>query len=98
MSRKNHRVVNGQLIRLDKSFSHLKPAQIDKIGEWLYLAYSGLYWENKRPPDGNYDDTILDSVYAKIEDADIWIPYEEVQKYYRSNKAKFQRRYKRESG
>ena len=95
MSGKNHHKVDGKLLQTDKRFSQLKPAQIERINEWLYLEYSGCCWDTGTPPKSN--DDILDTVYSKIEEADIWIPREEVLKYYQSKKSTFQRRYKREA-
>lgn len=95
MSGKNHHKVGGKLLQADKCFSQLKPAQIERVNEWLYLEYSGCCWDTGMPPKS--DDDILDTVYSKIEEADIWIARDEVLKYYRSKKLTFQRRYKREA-
>lgn len=37
MPRKNHKMVDGRLLKTDKSFSDLKMSQREKIAGWLYL-------------------------------------------------------------
>lgn len=39
MSRKNHRVVDGKLLQMDKRFSDLKEKLKARIAEWFYAAY-----------------------------------------------------------
>jgi len=97
MSHQGYRAVNGSPIRIDQSFAHLKPSQIERISEWLYLEYSQHRWEKGRSPGSNSDDTIIDTVYSRVEDEGIQISVEEVKKLYHSSKSRFQRRYKRES-
>lgn len=36
MPRKNHKMVDGRLLKTDKSFSDLKMSQREKIAGWLY--------------------------------------------------------------
>lgn len=95
MSRKNHQMIDGRLLQTDKPFSQLKQSQKEKINEWLYLEYSGLYQANRLPPDSRHNDAILNAVYAKIEEAQIWIPFGEVQKYFYSRKNKFRKRFEK---
>ena len=39
MSRKNHKMVDGRLLQMDKRFSQLKQAQQVKINDWFYESY-----------------------------------------------------------
>jgi len=96
MSRKNHQVVNGRLLQTDKRFSQLKQRQKEKIHEWLYEEYRTIYQKIEKPPDSRHNDTILWNVYGKIEKAEIWIPFGEVQKYFYSKKNKFRNRYEKQ--
>ena len=34
-----HKVIDGRLLQMDKSFSDLKMKQKDKIANWIYDAY-----------------------------------------------------------
>jgi len=95
MSRKNHQWVDGRLLQTDKRFSQLKEAQKEKINRWLYEEYSQIYDRVGQPPDSRHNDTILDAVYAKIEGAEIWIPYGELRQYFYSRKNTFRRRYEK---
>ena len=96
MSRNNHQKIDGQLLRTDKRIGHLKQKQIEKINAWLYEAYQMQHQPLNRPPDKGYNRAIISAVYDKIEAADIWIPYEEVQKYYLKQKSKFEKRMEKE--
>lgn len=96
MSRKNHQKIDGRLLRTNKRMGHLKQKQIEKISDWLYEAYQMHYQTLNRPPDKRHNRAIVNAAYDKIEAADIWIPYEEVRKYYLRQKSKFEKRMKRE--
>ena len=95
MSRKNHEIVDGRLLQTDKRFSALKNKQKEKISGWFFAEYSKIYEQEGLPPDSRLDSQILDAVYSKIEEAQIWIPFYEIEKYYDSHKNKFRKRYER---
>lgn len=96
MSRKNHQMIEGRLIQTDKRFSRLKQKQKEKINEWLYQEYSALYRKIGKVPDSRHNDKILFAVQNKIEEAGIWIPLGEVEKYFFSRKNSFRKRFERE--
>ena len=39
MSRKNHKMADGRLLRTDKTMRHLKSGQIEKISAWLKAEF-----------------------------------------------------------
>ncbi len=47
MSRKNHKIINGRLLQINKPFSQLKQKQ--KIQQWLYQKYARIYDEIRKP-------------------------------------------------
>ena len=96
MSRKNHQVVNGRLLQTDKPFSQLKQTQKEKINEWLYQEYRAVYQQVEKVPDARHNDSIVLAAYSKIEEAGIWIPMGEVEKYFFSRKNAFRKRYEKE--
>ena len=96
MSRKNHQVIDGRLLQTDKSFSQLKQRQKEKINEWLYQEYRALYQQIGKVPDARHNDKILFAVMEKIEEAEIWIPFGEVEKYFFSRKNAFRKRFEKE--
>ena len=96
MSRKNHQMIEGRLIQTDKRFSRLKQKQKEKINEWLYQEYCALYRKIGKVPDSRHNDKILFAVQNKIEEAGIWIPLGEVEKYFFSRKNSFRKRFERE--
>ena len=96
MSRKNHQMVNGRLLQVDKPFSQLKQKQREKINEWLYQEYRAIYQQIGKVPDSRHNNEILFAVYKKIEEAEIWIPMGEIEKYFYSRKTAFRKRYEKE--
>jgi len=95
MSRKNHKIIDGRLIQIDKRWSQLKATQRVKIDTWLYEEYAKIYTRINLPPDSRWNDKILDTVYEKINDEKIWIPFGEVKRYFFSRKNAFRKRYQK---
>lgn len=52
--------------------------------------------ESGRFPDRQDDEKILSYVFEKIEEAQIWIPDEEICRYYRRKKQKLRKRLEKE--
>lgn len=93
---KNHQIIDGRLLQTNKKFSALKESQKTKIAEWEYEAYKDCYLKYKKVPDKQKEDELLLSVCDKIEDAEIWIPEEEVYKHYQGRHNKLLKRLKKE--
>ena len=91
-----HKIINGQLLQMDKKFSHLEQRQKERINEWLYQEYRSIYVRNDVQPDSRYDEDVLCTVQEKISEAKIWLPFEELCQYYYSRKNRFRNRYERE--
>ena len=85
-------MVNGRLLKSDKSFADLKMSQREKIADWLYEEYQSLFKANGNRYSKRFDDVVLSNVYIKIEQAEIWLPYGELVKYYYSRKKRFENR------
>ena len=81
-----HKVVNGQLLQMNKSFGQLKQKQREKITEWMYKAYK------KQTAEKLADEDALQFVYDYIDEAKIWIPDYEIVNRYRAKKAHFRKR------
>ncbi|XCP87088.1 NUDIX domain-containing protein [Roseburia hominis] len=92
LSRKNHKIIDGQLLQTDKKYTHLKLKQKDKIAEWMYLETLAYYEKNYVFPDDKHLDEVVFKVYGRIEDADIWIPYGEVLRHYRKKRRDINKR------
>lgn len=94
---KNHIKVNGKLLQTNKRFSQLKNSQKDWIATELYNLYFDKMKERrttrKLPP--NYRDTVIRSLYEQIQNREIWIPYNEVEKYAFSKITKIVKSYKK---
>ena len=82
----------------NKNFTDLKMKQRERIQEWLYAETLCFYRDNNHMPNKLDRDIILKRVCIKIENADIWIPFGEVKKYYLSHLIHFEKRVLREIG
>ena len=81
-----HKIVNGQLLQMNKPYSQLKNKQNEKINNWMYEAYK------KQMTEKLSNEEALQIVYDKIDEAKIWIPTHEVEKKYYSKKNQFKKR------
>ena len=93
---KNHSKVGGQLLQTNKHFSDLKEKQKTKINEWLYIEYMKYRKSTNKLPDKEQDRKIICSGGQLVADAEIWIPEEELIKYYIAHKSKFEKRFEKE--
>lgn len=93
---KNHEWVDGKLLQMNKKYSQLKLKQKEKIHEWMYIAFRDSYKKTGKFPGKREDEDILDAVMQKINDAEIWIPWYEVEKHYKGVKSRLNKRYKKE--
>lgn len=67
-----HIKVNGTFVQANKRYSDLKMKQKSQISQWLYDAYK------KQVAENITDDEALEPVFAKIDEAQIWIPEREI--------------------
>ena len=96
MSGKNHQMVDGRLLQMDKKFSALKERQKTKIAEWFYEAYRKSYLESGKIPGKKEEAEIMSYVFDKVEEAQIWIPAGELYDYYHRRKNKLLKRLEKE--
>jgi 8-oxo-dGTP diphosphatase len=73
MSRKNHEMIDGKLLQTDKKYAQLKLKQKEKIAEWMFQATKDYYMKKYTFPNDKHLEEVVDIVYEKIEDAEIWI-------------------------
>ena len=95
MSQKNHIKVEGRLLQINKKYADLELKQKERILEWMFQETKVYYEENHAFPDDPHVEEIVHRVYDKIEQAGIWIPYEEVWKRYRKKQADIHKRIRR---
>ena len=81
-----HKMVDGRLLQMNKSYGQLKQKQKEKISEWMYQAY------RKQTSENLSDEEALQLVFDRIEEAKIWIPDYEILNRYRAKKNQFKRR------
>ncbi len=93
---KVHKMIDGQLLQMNKTFSNLKMKQKDKITGWVYDEYKRYVTENDRIPNSDADEEIVGVVLEKINDAQIWIPADEIYGYYHRKKPQLQKRLENE--
>ena len=73
MSRKNHEMIDGKLLQTDKKYAQLTLKQKEKIAEWMFQATRDYYMKKYTFPNDKHLEEVVDIVYEKIEDAEIWI-------------------------
>lgn len=95
---KNHIKVNGRLLDSNKSFSQLKQSQKERLTTELYNLYHDKMKEKHttRKLSANHRDEVISSLYEKIQDRGIWIPYHEVEKYTFSKITKIVKSFKKQ--
>ena len=81
-----HKMVDGRLLQMNKSYSQLKQKQKEKIAAWMYEAYK------KQTEEKLSDEEALQFVFDKIDAAEIWIPDYEIVNRYRAKKTQFKKR------
>ena len=86
-----HRMIDGQLLQMNKSYSQLKNRQKEKISGWMYEAYKRQISEKLE------NEEALQYVFDKIEEEKIWIPDYEVEKRYCAKKNQFKKRLETEN-
>lgn len=93
---KNHKKVGGKLLRTDKQFRHLKQRQKETISTWLYEEYRRLWIEKGQEPHKRNNGEIVAAVMERIEAAGIWLPEQEVTKYFYRRKTHYRNRIEKE--
>ena len=86
---KNHVMVDGRLLQTNKKWSALKNSQKEKIANWLRAVTEEYYLQYGEYPFEDHAMEIVDKVYDQIEEAGIWIPYDEVYDYYNGKRKHF---------
>ncbi|WP_242945148.1 DUF4298 domain-containing protein [Oribacterium sp. C9] len=86
-----HKMVNGKLLQMNKTYKDLRNRQKDKIANWMFEAYK------KQVSNGISNDEAFALVMNKIYEAQIWVPEYEVEKKYNSMKNRFKNRLAAES-
>ena len=96
MSQKNHKMTDGKLLQTDKKYAQLKLKQKEKIAEWMFQATRDYYTKNYTFPNDRQIEKVVNIVYEKIEEAEIWVPYGEVLRHYKSKRSAINRRVRKE--
>ena len=86
-----HKIVNGKLFQMNKTYKDLKNRQKDKIAGLMYEAYK------KQMSECLSNDEAFALVMDKINEAQIWVPEYEVEQKYNSMKSRFNNRMAAES-
>ena len=74
---KNHIQHGDRLLQTNKKWSALKQQQRDLIFDLVLDEHDAYVESNERIPMKANKDTVIDAVYATIEEHGIWIPYDE---------------------
>ncbi len=93
---KNHIRIDGKLFQTNKSYNQLKQKQKDKIAQWMYDETRAFFEKNGMFPTAKTEYIVIDAIYARIEAAEIWIPYDEIDSRYSSKREKICQRIQKE--
>jgi len=74
---KNHIRVDGKLLQTNKKWSALKLSQREWILELTRNEHILYVERKKRLPLKKHKDEVIDAVYAKLDEREVWIPYHE---------------------
>lgn len=86
-----HEMIGGKLLNLEKTWKHLSKKQKDWICQQFRDEYTLFVNNNKRHPNKNECDLIVQNVYEKIEERDIWIPFVEVRKAFSAKLTRYRK-------
>ena len=75
---KNHKLVDGRLLQTNKKWGGLKEKQRIWIFETTKDEYLNFVDKNNKLPRKKYKEALIDIVYDKMNEKEIWIPYYEV--------------------
>ena len=75
---KNHIKVGGKLLQTNKKWSHLKQKQREWIATTTKNEYDRYIATHKKTPGKSGKLEIIDTVYDKINERELWIPFYEV--------------------
>jgi len=78
----HHRDSQGRLLQTNKKWSDLKISQQEYISNYLREKYLSYVITNGRKPSKIDREQILDEVYDKITERNVWIPKQEVNNYF----------------
>jgi hypothetical protein len=74
---KNHIMVNDRLLQTNKKWSHLKQRQRQWIHGITMEEYSAYVEKYGKLPLKSGKEAVLDKVYARINEREMWIPWDE---------------------
>jgi len=81
--------IDERLIKPNKKWCQLKPKEQIVVSTMLRDRYIKFVLENKRKPNKNEKQFIVASVYMDTEEKEIWIPDNEISKYFESKLASY---------
>jgi len=85
----HHRDSQGRLLQTNKKWSDLKDTQQEYISNFLREKYLSCAITNERKSSKIDKEQILDEVYDKITERNIWIPKHEVKDYFNGKVTKY---------
>ena len=75
---KSHVRVGGKLLQTNKKWSHLKQKQREWISTTTKNEYDRYIATHQKTPGKSGKAEIIDNVYDKINEREIWIPFYEI--------------------
>lgn len=95
---KNHEYVEGKLLQTNKKFSQLKMKQKEFISALIKDEFRRYYELNKEFPVKKSDkEEVIQNIYDKINEREIWIPFGEFKKFFISKQTRIKNKILKES-
>ena len=86
-----HEKINGQMINTEKKWQHLHCQQREWIINQFREEYVASLNKNGAHPRTEECREIVDKVYDKIQECEVWIPYNEVQKAFSAKLSRYRK-------
>lgn len=86
-----HEKINGQLLNMEKTWRHLSMKQREWIVGRFRLEYVTYLNQNGEHPRREGCQDIVGTVYERMRDHDIWLPYGELKKAFSSKLPRYRK-------
>ena len=78
----HHSLEYKKMAKPNKKYKELKSRQKNRIAQWIYEGFYEFYKVNGRMPDDAERLQVIRIVYKKLEQLALWVPFEEVCKWF----------------
>lgn len=88
---KNHISINGKLLQTNKKWIDLKLSQKEYISNLIRNDYLSFIQTHNKAPNKMEKEELINGIYEKIREKEIWIPFFEIKKQFISKTSKIKK-------